>query len=108
MKKLLFIFIFLLLAVLACNNKQNQSNQNNTTEITEVKGTQIPADSLKPPIIKQARTPIVFQIPTKPGKSYIKKYSNGEEIKIDLVPPEIKLLPVVVINLQSSIPSLQP
>ena len=97
------LLIFLLFVVFACNDNQNENKQKKSPTVIETIGTHASTDSLKPvPIINLSEKPepVVFAIPTKVGGSYI-KHSKGGDVKIDLVPPVTKLLPVVVTDLNS-------
>ena len=97
------LLIFLLFVVFACNDNQNENKQKKSPTVIETIGTHATTDSLKPaPIINLSEKPepVVFAIPTKVGGSYIKHLIRGD-VKIDLVPPVIKVLPVVVTDLNS-------
>ncbi|PJA09875.1 MAG: hypothetical protein COX70_00575, partial [Flavobacteriales bacterium CG_4_10_14_0_2_um_filter_32_8] len=100
MKNLYLITIILFLAACTSKNEPAASSQQQAHEAPLVL---TPGnDTIKLPVIIPVGKPQTITIPTKLGSFYTIKTKSGDK-KINLLPPEVKPLPVVVTNLQSSI-----
>ena len=86
-----FILMSLLFSLSLC--KQNTSNKTaKQSNDTLFAGILMNADTIKPPIVKQAGAPTTIAVPTKGGSFYTIKKKDGTEVKVNLLPPQKNLL----------------
>jgi len=86
-----FILMTLLFSLSLC--KQNTSNKTTKqSNDTLFAGIVMNADTIKPPIVKQAGAPTTIAVPTKTGSFYTRKKKDGTEVKVNLLPLQINRL----------------